>query len=166
MTRSMQTPTTLTNIGVAMFTVADQDAALAFYTDKLGFELRGDTRFGENGEYRWLEVAPPGSRARLALNPPTGGQPGGGGIGVETPDVLAEHRRLSALGVDVDPEPVRTPGAPLLFMMRDPDGNHIAVVEAPTANGPGRAARGGRRGDPRPPRHTEGLLRKGQPGPR
>ena len=134
MTGSTQTPTTLNNIGVAMFTVADQDAALAFYTEKLGFEVRGDTRFGENGEYRWLEVAPPGSRARLALNPPMGGQPGGGGIGVETPDVLAEHRRLRALGVDVDPEPVRTPGAPLLFMMRDPDGNHIAVVEAPPAD--------------------------------
>ena len=47
--------------------------------------------------------------------------------------MLAEHRRLKALGVDVDPEPVRTPGAPLLFMLRDPDGNHIAVVEAPPA---------------------------------
>jgi predicted enzyme related to lactoylglutathione lyase len=53
---------------------------------------------------------------------------------LKTPDVLAEHRRLRALGVDVDPEPVRTPGAPLLFMMRDPDGNHIAVVEAPPAD--------------------------------
>jgi lactoylglutathione lyase len=127
------TPTTVTEIGVAMFTVADQDAARAFYTEKLGFEVRGDSRFGEHGEHRWLEVAPPGSRARLALNPPMGGQPGGGGIGVETPDVLAEHRRLSALGVDVDPEPMRTPGAPLLFMLRDPDGNHIAVVEAPPA---------------------------------
>jgi lactoylglutathione lyase len=81
---------------------------------------------------RWLEVAPPGSTARLALNPPMGGQPGGGGIGVETPDVMAEHRRLSAIGgIDLDPEPMRTPGAPLLFMMRDPDGNHIAVVETP-----------------------------------
>jgi catechol 2,3-dioxygenase-like lactoylglutathione lyase family enzyme len=65
-----QAPTTLTNIGVAMFTVADQDAALAFYTDKLGFEVRGDQPFGAQGEMRWLEVAPPGSRARLALNPP------------------------------------------------------------------------------------------------
>ena len=127
------TPTTVTEIGVTMFTVADQDAARAFYTEKLGFEVRGDSRFGEHGEHRWLEVAPPGSRARLALNPPMGGQPGGGGIGVETPDVLAEHRRLSALGVDVDPEPMRTPGAPLLFMLRDPDGNHIAVVEVPPA---------------------------------
>ena len=127
-------PATINNIGVVMFTVADQDAALAFYTEKLGFEVRGDSRFGENGEHRWLEVAPPGSTARLALNPPMGGgQAGGSGIGVETPDVLGEHRRLSALGVDVDPEPMRTPGAPLLFMMRDPDGNHLAVVEVPAA---------------------------------
>jgi lactoylglutathione lyase len=135
MTNTTSTRTTLTNIGVVMFTVADQDAALAFYTEKLGFEVRGDTRFGEHGEYRWLEVAPPGSTARLALNPPMGGsQSGGGGIGVETSDVLGEHARLSALGgIDMDPEPMRTPGAPLLFMLRDPDGNHIAVVEAPPA---------------------------------
>jgi len=124
--------TTLSNIGVAMFTVADQDAALTFYVDKLGFQVRADVRFGERGEHRWLEVAPPGSTARLALNPPMGGaRPGGGGIGVETPDVLGEHARLSAIGgIDLDPEPMRAPGAPLLFMMRDLDGNHIAVVEA------------------------------------
>lgn len=129
MTNSTQA-TTVTNIGVAMFTVSDQDAAIAFYTEKLGFELRSDMAFGPAGEYRWVEVAPPGSTARLALNPPMQGEPGGGGIGVETPDVLAEHRRLSAIGgIDLDPEPMSTPGAPLLFMMRDPDGNHIAVVE-------------------------------------
>jgi lactoylglutathione lyase len=129
-----QAPTTVSNIGVAMFTVADQDAALAFYTEKLGFEVRGDTRFGEHGEMRWLEVAPPGSTARLALNPPMGGEPGGGAIGVETTDVLGEHARLRAIGgIDLDAEPMRAPGAPLLFMLRDPDGNHIAVVESPAA---------------------------------
>ena len=134
MTDLKQAPTTVSNIGVAMFTVADQDAALAFYTQKLGYEVRGDMRFGENGEYRWLEVAPPGSTARLALNPPMGEQPGGGSIGVETTDVLGEHARLSAIGgIDLDPEPMTAPGAPLLFMMRDPDGNHIAVVEASPA---------------------------------
>ena len=128
-----ETPSTITNIGVAMFSVADQDAALAFYTEKLGFEVRSDVRFGPQGEMRWLEVAPPGSTARLALNPPMGGAPGGGSIGVETTDVLGEHRRLTAIGgLDLDPEPMQMPGAPLLFMMRDPDGNHIAVVEAPT----------------------------------
>ena len=136
MTDLTQAPTTVTNLGVVMFTVADQDAAIAFYTEKLGFELRADVPFGESGEMRWVEVAPPGSHARLALNPPMGGEPGGGSIGVETHDVLGEHARLSALGdIDLDPEPMRTPGAPLLFMMRDPDGNHIAVVEAP----PGKA---------------------------
>ncbi len=135
MSDSTQTPTTLSNIGVAMFTVADQDAALAFYTQKLGFEVRGDDRFGEHGEMRWLEVAPPGSRARLALNPPMYDQPGGSSIGVETPDVLGEHARLSAIGgIDLDPAPQRTPGAPLMFMLRDPDGNHIWVVEAGSAN--------------------------------
>ena len=125
-----RTPTTVSNIGVVMFAVSDQDEALAFYTDKLGFEVRGDTRFGEHDEMRWLEVAPPGSQTRLALNPPMGGAPGGGSIGVETADVLGEHARLSTIGgIDVDPEPMRTPGAPLMFMVRDPDGNMIVVVE-------------------------------------
>src|SRR6187399_2643620 len=109
MTDDKPTPTTVSNIGVAMFAVADQDAALAFYTEKLGFEVRADTRFGEQEEMRWLEVAPPGSQARLALNPPMGGAPGGSTIGVETADVMGEHARLSAIeGVDVDAEPMRT----------------------------------------------------------
>ena len=129
-----KTPTTVTNIGVAMFTVADQDAALAFYTEKLGFEVRAAVRFGENGEYRGLEVAPPGSTGRLALNPPMRGTPGGGGIGIETPDVLGEHARLSAIGgIDLDPEPMSVPGAPSMFALRDPDGNSIWVVEIPPA---------------------------------
>ncbi len=130
MTDLKQVPTTLTNIGVAMFTVADQDAALAFYTQKLGFEVRSDVRFGEHGEMRWLEVAPPGSTTRLALNPPMQSTPGGSMIGVETTDVLAEHERLTAIGgIDLDPEPMTVPGAPLMFMVRDPDGNTITVVE-------------------------------------
>jgi lactoylglutathione lyase len=130
-----QSPTTVSNIGVAMFTVADQDAALAFYTQKLGYEVRSDIRFGESDEMRWLEVAPPGSQARLALNPPMQGQPGGGSIGVESSDVLGELERLKAIGdVDVDPEPMRAPGVPLMFSVRDPDGNSIWVVEGPPAS--------------------------------
>jgi predicted enzyme related to lactoylglutathione lyase len=63
-----------------------------------------------------------------------GTAPGGGGIGVETEDVLGEHARLSAIGgVDLDPQPMRVPGAPLMFMVRDPDGNTVVVVEAPPA---------------------------------
>lgn len=123
-----KTSTTINNLGVAMFTVADQDAAIAFYTEKMGFELRADVPFGPNGEHRWVEVAPVGSTARLALNSPMNDEPGGGSIGVETPDVRGEHARLKALGCEVD-EPMEGDGAPLLFMMRDPDDNHIAVVQ-------------------------------------
>jgi len=107
-------------IATAMFTVSDQDAALAFYSGTLGWEVRSDIRFGAEGESRWLEVAPPGSVARLALNPPMGGTPGGAAIGIEVADVLAEHARLRAIGgVDLDPEPMQVEGAPLMFALRE-----------------------------------------------
>jgi catechol 2,3-dioxygenase-like lactoylglutathione lyase family enzyme len=130
MSTSTHPATTVTNLGVAMFTVADQDAALAYYRDKLGFEVRADERFGPEGEARWLEVAPPGSTARLALNPPMTGTPGGGSIGVETPDLQAEYARLRAIdGVEIDDGMMHAPGVPPMFSVRDPDGNHIWVVE-------------------------------------
>jgi len=123
------TTTAKASIATAMFTVSDQDAALGFYTDRLGWEVRSDVRFGSDGDNRWVEVAPPGSAARLALNPPMGGTPGGAAIGVEVDDVLAEHARLTGIGgIDLDPAPTRVPGAPLMFALRDPDGNHIWVV--------------------------------------
>ena len=126
----MTTPTALkASLATAMFSVSDQDAAVAFYVDRLGWEVRSDVRFGGDDEHRWVEVAPPGSVARLALNLPMGGQPGGAAVGIEVADVLAEHARLSALGgVDVDAEPMQMPGAPLMFALRDPDGNSVWVV--------------------------------------
>ncbi len=131
----MHGSTTVSNIGVAMFTVADQDAALAFYTEKLGWDVRGDVRFGEDDEMRWLEVAPPGSTARLALNPPMRDEPGGSAIGVETTDVRAEHERLSAIdGVTITNPPMEMGGAPLMFSVADPDGNHIWIVQTAPAS--------------------------------
>ena len=126
----MTNPTTAkASIATAMFSVSDQDAALTFYTGQLGWEVRADVRFGADGENRWVEVAPPGSVARLALNPPMGGTPGGAAIGVEVDDVLAEHARLTDAGVnDLDPAPQHIEGAPLMFSLRDPDGNSIWIV--------------------------------------
>jgi len=136
MTTSMAPATTLTQLAVAMFSVRDQDAALAFYTDVLGFRLRADLPFGEHGEHRWLEVALPGSTARLALNPAMGGTTGGGSLGVESTDVLAEHARLAARGdVELGPAPAPMPGAPLMFSVSDPDGNTVWVVAAPPSAG-------------------------------
>lgn len=128
----MTTPTAgQASLTTAMFTVSDQDAALAFYTGKLGWEVRADVRFGADGESRWLEVAPPGSVARLALNQPMGCTPGGSAVGVTVDDVGAEHARLAAVGgVDLDPSPAQAPGTPQMFALRDPDGNHVWVVGA------------------------------------
>jgi hypothetical protein len=58
-------------------------------------------------------------------------EPGGSAIGVETPDVRGEHERLKGIeGVDVDADLMAQPGTPTMFSVRDPDGNHIWVVEA------------------------------------
>jgi catechol 2,3-dioxygenase-like lactoylglutathione lyase family enzyme len=131
MNDSTQAQTTVNNIGVTMFSVTDQDAALAFYTEKLGYEVRADVPYGESGEMRWLEVAPPGSTARLSLNLPMEGEPGGGSIGVETTDLRGEHARLSELGGVAIGDLMEPPGAPAMFSVRDPDGNYIWVVETP-----------------------------------
>jgi len=131
MTDSKQASTTVTSIGVAMFTIADQDAAIAYYTQTLGWELRADVPFGDEAGNRWVEVAPPGSVGRLALNPPMGEWgPGGSAIGVETPDVEAERARLEAVGVTVG-ELIGGEGpVPRMFSIEDPDGNHIWVVQS------------------------------------
>lgn len=132
MSNPSQVSTTISNIGVAMFTIADQDAAIGYYTETLGWELRADVPFGDEDGNRWVEVAPPGSNARLALNPPMGEWgPGGGAIGVETPDVDAELERLQALGGVKTGELMGGEGpVPRMFSIEDPDGNHIWVVQA------------------------------------
>lgn len=131
MSDSTHTSTTISNIGVAMFTVADQDAAIGYYTKTLGWELRADVPVGDEGG-RWVEVAPPGSTARLALNPPMGEWgPGGSAVGVETPDVDAEHARLQAAGGVTTGEIMGGEGpVPRMFSIEDPDGNRIWVVES------------------------------------
>jgi catechol 2,3-dioxygenase-like lactoylglutathione lyase family enzyme len=83
-----------------MVPVADQDAAIAFYTSELGFKLAADVPFGD-GE-RWVEVAPPGGGTALALVPPRGEYQTGRmtGIALETPDARGLHADLKAKGVD------------------------------------------------------------------
>jgi lactoylglutathione lyase len=132
MSNPPETPTTISSIGVAMFTIADQDAAVAYYTRALGWELRADIPMGEERGTRWVEVAPPGSTARLALNPPMGEWgPGGSAIGVETPDVDAEHARLQGVaGVRTGDIMGGEGPVPRMFSIEDPDGNHIWVVQA------------------------------------
>jgi lactoylglutathione lyase len=125
----MQSPTTVSNIGVAMLTIANQDAAIAYYTQTLRWELRADVAFGEGGN-RWVEVAPPGSIARLALTPPMG-ECSRVEARSESPDVNAEYARVTAIDGVTTPEPMGGEGpVPRMFSIVDPDGNHIWVVQA------------------------------------
>jgi catechol 2,3-dioxygenase-like lactoylglutathione lyase family enzyme len=120
----------ITRVGRVMVPVADQDEAIAFYTSKLGFTLSADVPFGD-GE-RWVEVAPPGGGASLALVPPRGDYQAGRmtGVALESADPRADHAELRASGVDVDQELMGGDGTvPLLFFFRDHDGNHLMIVQ-------------------------------------
>jgi len=121
----------ITQVGRVMVPVADQDDAIAFYTQTLGFSLAADVPFGDSD--RWVEVAPPGGGAALALVPPRGEyQPGRmTGIALQSADPRADHAELKAKGVDVDEELMGGDGTvPLLFFFRDGDGNQLMIVEA------------------------------------
>ena len=109
--------------------VLNQQEALEFYTQKLGFELRGDTPYGDGD--RWVEVAPPGAATRIALVPPREGQSAGvaTNIGLTTRDVEADHASLKEQGVDVDDIMRMGDPVPPMFFMRDQDGNTIWVAE-------------------------------------
>jgi predicted enzyme related to lactoylglutathione lyase len=112
--------------------VADQERALAFYTETLGLETRVDLPFGDGN--RWIEVAPPGAETPIAICPPGPNTSTGGkdtGISLATDDIDAYHARLAERGIDVDAEISRFgDGVPPIFWLRDPEGNTLMVVEA------------------------------------
>jgi catechol 2,3-dioxygenase-like lactoylglutathione lyase family enzyme len=122
--------TRITEVGAVMIPVSDQDKAIEFYTEKLGFEKRSDTPFGEGN--RWIEVAPAGADTVIALVQPREGDPVGIELafGLNTTDIEADHADLKAKGVDVDEEISRMGDpVPPMLMLRDPDGNTLMVVE-------------------------------------
>jgi catechol 2,3-dioxygenase-like lactoylglutathione lyase family enzyme len=119
-------------IGRVLVPVSNQDQAIKFYTDKLGFSLTADDPFGEGS--RWVEVTPAGGGASIALVPPQGEyQPGRmTGVALDTSDAKADHADLKAKGVDVDDQILGGEGGvPLMFFFRDADNNHLMVVQAP-----------------------------------
>ena len=127
-----QTKTRISQIGTVVIPVSDQDRAIAFYTESLGFEKRTDVPFGEG--YRWVEVAPADAVTTIAIVPPPPGKPTGNvetGIALNTDDVDAVHADLKARGVDVDEEVSRMGDpVPPMFWFRDPDGNSLLIVES------------------------------------
>jgi catechol 2,3-dioxygenase-like lactoylglutathione lyase family enzyme len=129
----------ITQLATVIVPVSDQDRAIEFYVGALGFEKRLDFAYA-TGE-RWVEVVPPEAGTSLTLVPP----PEGERVGIETrvilltADVEAHRDELRGRGVDVGDilrqgDVVHWGGAPLagnppMFILRDPDGNSLLIVQ-------------------------------------
>lgn len=121
----------------------DPDAALAFYRDALGFEVRTDV--GYNG-MRWLTVGPAGQPGTSVVLHPPGADPGitederrviaemmakgtYAGINLATKDLSATFEQLQASGAEVVQEPMDQPYGVRDCAFRDPAGNMVRIQE-------------------------------------
>ncbi len=125
--------TNIVDVGAVAVPVADQDRAVRFYADVLGFEVRLDVPTADGG--RWVQVAAAGGAVPLALVAVAGAAgPCSGvdtGITLATSDAAADHAVLTAKGVDAD-ELLCWPGVPPMFAFRDADGNQLKVMQTAT----------------------------------
>ncbi len=123
MTAAHRASTHFTDVRTVSVPVTDQDRAMAFYVDTLGFETRMDAELDPG--FRWIEVAAPGATTSIAL---VTGEPGvDTGIRLSTADAEGDHAALRAAGADVD-DILRWEGVPTMFSLRDRDGNTLYVV--------------------------------------
>ena len=129
--------------------VHDQDEALAFYTEKLGFEVRMDVTMAELGDFRWLTVGPPNQPDIAIVLMAIPGPPVmdaetaeqvrslmskgfAGTIFLTTEDCQASYEELKGRGVEFSEEPSEYPyGIDSAF--RDPSGNNIRLTQVTMA---------------------------------
>jgi len=132
-------------IANAQLWVHDQDEALAFYTEKLGFEVRSDVTLPEMGDFRWLTVSPPGQEDVAVVLMAIPGPPMmdedttqqvealmakgfAGTVFLTTDDCQADYEQLKSRGVEFTETPEERPyGVDCGF--RDPSGNSIRLTE-------------------------------------
>ena len=128
----------------AQIWVTDQDEALAFYTEKLGMELREDVTVPEMGNFRWLSVGVPGQDVSITLmavpGPPVFEEEtrnqihallakgAAGGLFFSTDDCRASYEELKKRGVEFAQEPTEQPYG-IDAGIRDPSGNHFRMVQ-------------------------------------
>jgi catechol 2,3-dioxygenase-like lactoylglutathione lyase family enzyme len=136
-------------ISAAQLWVHDQDDALAFYTDKLGFEVRSDVTVAELDNFRWLTVGPPGQPEMAISLMAIPGAPvldddthakvkelmakgAAGTVFLTTDDCRASYEDLKARGVEFTEEPEERPyGVDAGF--RDPSGNAFRLTQVTLA---------------------------------
>jgi catechol 2,3-dioxygenase-like lactoylglutathione lyase family enzyme len=134
----------LTQLTHAQVWVTDQDEALAFYTEKLGMEIREDVTVPELGNFRWLTVGVPGQDVSITLmavpGPPVFddetraqihallAKGASGGLFFAADDVQRSYEELKAKGVEFLQEPTEQPyGIDAGF--RDPSGNNFRMAQ-------------------------------------
>ena len=122
--------TSITDVRTVAVPVGNQDTALDFYVDVLGFEKRLDAPISET--MRWIEVAPPGATTSIALvSGPDSPRPGvDSGIRFTVADVKTEHARLRQRGVSTS-DILAWEDVPPMFTFDDADGNRFYVVAEP-----------------------------------
>lgn len=132
-------------IANAQLWVHDQEEALAFYTEKVGMEVRADVTLPEMGDFRWLTVGPAGQEdvsivlmaipGSPVMEEETAEQVRGlmakgfaGTVFLTTEDCRASYEELVARGVEFSEAPEERPyGVDSGF--RDPSGNSIRLTE-------------------------------------
>jgi uncharacterized glyoxalase superfamily protein PhnB len=132
-------------IANAQLWVHDQHEALAFYTEKLGMEVRSDVTLPELGNFRWLTVGPPGQEDFSIVLMAIPGQPVmdqqtadevrnlmskgfAGTVFLTTDDVRGDYEELKGRGVEFTEDPEERPyGIDSGF--RDPSGNSLRLTQ-------------------------------------
>jgi predicted enzyme related to lactoylglutathione lyase len=114
--------------------VSDQQQALEFYSDTLGFEVRTDAPYGEEmgGDPggRWIEVAPKGAQTGIVLQRADAELIGGfAPVVLDSDDILATVEELKAKGVEISQEPAEMPWG-WWAQFTDPDGNEFGLGQS------------------------------------
>lgn len=121
--------------------VHDHDAALGFYRDALGLDVRNDVA---NGDLRWVTVGAPGQDVSIVLFPPAGGRSPAESDALtalmtqgslqaaifSTDDLDATFERVRASGAEVIDEPTTQPWGMRDCAFRDPSGNLVRIAQA------------------------------------
>ncbi len=129
----------ITHLGIVTIFVRDQQQALAFYTEKLGFEKRIDYSMGP--DIRWLTVAPKGSQTHIALLKPMPEIMGEDASKAEaeigsvrlwyfdTEDIEATYKEFSSRGVKFIKKPEKQSWGGVEACFEDPCGNRFVLVQ-------------------------------------
>jgi predicted enzyme related to lactoylglutathione lyase len=120
----------ITQVKFVGIPTTDQDRALKFYTEKLGFEVSTDQVF--DAAQRWIELRIGNSATRVVLFTPQGHENRIGSFfngSFACDDVSATYRQLKARGVEFDKPPEKQPWGEFAIF-KDPDGNQFVLSSA------------------------------------